>query len=517
MATIGPFFPNRGLNTSASVFTLPKDQASTFDDVIISESGITNRYKIIKLNSSATDYILSLGSWIDPSQFVGTNSPLIVAMAGTGSSAKKVMTGVLDPGLLTITLTDRSGALVFANQANGYTHGALNGIFFGFGGSLNSDPVFKITAYNGNASALGGSPPTGDCVVVVNNYVFVGRSLASSSTYSRVYWSNVGDPETWGASNFLDFRKNDGDIISALSYINNDLIIFKQRSIGKLGTIGTQTSGSVLLGPLETINTAIGCIGKYAVDRLPDGRIIFMDNNFHVQIFDGYTFTDITDPKMPEPNVQNSMNDQFYSYSSGSFVRAWPSKNLVIVRFSPYTGSQAKNYAFDYKNMSWSKWTLTESDGVPGNVCFGLATPSQNSSDARTSHMITGTTDGYLWLLDPYTTGGLTDVGGNNVSGSIVLSIQLQEGFIPRTVLIPAVLESGATLTVTIGYNGTFDGSSSSTVGTPGILWNLVDVRSRKTSMLRPYTMQIQILVTAGKTFTLYPIYISDEVMTGAR
>src|SRR5207237_8676243 len=90
----------------------------------------------------------------------------------------------------------------------------------------------------GNVASLSGTPPIGNLVTVVNNFMFISGVAANPST---VYWSNASDPQTWKAANKIDFSFSDGDIVQAIAPLGFNLVIFKRRSTGILYTQTTTT------------------------------------------------------------------------------------------------------------------------------------------------------------------------------------------------------------------------------------------------------------------------------------
>ncbi len=83
--------------------------------------------------------------------------------------------------------------------------------------------------WNGTTwSALGGSPPNGNIACVFKDRVYV---AGVTSQLSTVYFSNVGDPQTWTSYNNFNVNINDGDQIRAMAPIYDSLIIFKEFSM----------------------------------------------------------------------------------------------------------------------------------------------------------------------------------------------------------------------------------------------------------------------------------------------
>lgn len=83
--------------------------------------------------------------------------------------------------------------------------------------------------YDGTTFAdLGGSPTNGSIVTIYKDRVYVS---GASPNYSTIYYSEVGQTETWPSFNNFDVNINDGDRVIAMMPLFDSLIIFKEFSI----------------------------------------------------------------------------------------------------------------------------------------------------------------------------------------------------------------------------------------------------------------------------------------------
>lgn len=98
-------------------------------------------------------------------------------------------------------------------------------------GTNGTDAPFKWTG-SGNASALGGSPPSGKWIEYFNNYIFLSNT---SSNAERAYFSGLSDPETWDTTN--DFFTFDNEI-TGMKTFGRQLVVFKRDSIGIISGFG---------------------------------------------------------------------------------------------------------------------------------------------------------------------------------------------------------------------------------------------------------------------------------------
>ena len=78
----------------------------------------------------------------------------------------------------------------------------------------------------------------------------------------RVYFSEVGNPEGWNATNgagAVDVNINDGQLVTGIKTFFDSLVIYKQRSIHQLVGDSAPGSGGVNEFRIKPISTDLGC------------------------------------------------------------------------------------------------------------------------------------------------------------------------------------------------------------------------------------------------------------------
>lgn len=371
MAIIGPFDFRGGYCSGYEFISLPQNTgyANIMENCRFKDGYVNFRWGQRKLNA-ATNFtgntqIDSLAVWTDT-----VNAKLVCVTTNASKLLTSDITGIV-PGAINFLFNDRTGALA-ASSLSGTTntYDSLNNILVGGANSASSGVPFKVTAYNTNGAALGGSPPSADIAKQVNNFMFLSRNLSTTTTQSRVYWSNVNDPETWNAANVLDFNKNDGEPIMALGSIGTDLYIFKQNSIGRLSTVTLTVSGAVTLGPLTTVIRGVGCCGPRAIDNLPNGNIVFVSFDGKFYEFDGSTLLDHSREPFPGKDCYNS--GQFLTSNFGNFgisngvadvttcVKVTRGINEVWISYTAsYYAAGPLAFTYDFENRLWQGVSLT--------------------------------------------------------------------------------------------------------------------------------------------------------------
>lgn len=509
MTILGPFGYIGGLNKRASALTIGQDQMSDAQNVQVIYGDLYKRGGSSALNSVAFASAAAVHGLADWQTAAGQRYSIITAGTKIGQMAD-----------LGGTYTDITGSVtITSGQNNQSTFASLNNILVRCGGTTPDAPI-KWSG-TGNAAALGGSPPSGSLCVTANNFMFISGVAALPS---RVYWSNVVDAETWTSTNFADFRASDGDRVTALAEYNQNLIIFKRRSIGQLFTTSTSVSGSATLAPLNQIPASIGCVGSQCVDHLPDGRLVFLGTDGHVYIFDGTaSIQDISDAPPPTSNIQPIFDALPAGRLPFASVRVYPSKNQIWISVS--TGSSSTNstiYVYDYKLGCWM--------GSFTNIAANVMT---TSIDTRTVPMhpiviLTGNYAGVTYEQDRGTTNAEVATGYIDAYATVsVLFDSTAANFIPRSAVIFFDTSPSGNVDFNYGFNDftsvnkTMSYSQQaaggkldqfvldvSVLGGAAITRKVVPLQSNA----RAYSMQANFRNKLSDSLAVHPLYISDAI-----
>lgn len=474
---------------------------------------------VLTANISAGGPIQGLFYWQDPAQATTINTDINIIIANQKCYSEVVHTQVV---------TDVTNGKTIPAQGFG-TFDSLNGkalIAITDTSSTGYGP-FKISTYNGVLNTLGGSPPAGGYVKVVNNFAFLSGNLTGASTISRVYWSNVGDPETWTSSNFIDVNLNDGDQVVALSSIGNNLIIFKRNSTWSLSTTTTTTSGVATLGPLTCISPKYGCIGPLCVDSMPDGTIVFMSVDGHLRQTDGSIIKDISSVPFPASNMSDvfsALNFSLHPHLTVASTNVALKVDQAFSRIIFIFNSSNKSYSYDYVRMAWADITST----ITG-LFVAQTMPAVGGGIFPVLYV--GLNEGHIGYLSPEST-QIRSIANVSYSPSIVKSFILDAmgppGFVPRSIVVPLYFPNSSntygTISVSIGFDGAAVQSiaSYSLSGTTSNYYRIVApiVIRNGIAGKQPISMQVQIsAVGTGANngidpFAIEPFYFSDEGLT---
>ncbi len=220
-----------------------------------------------------------------------------------------------------------------------------------------SDAPYK---YNGTTGAvLGGSPPTCPYQAVFKNYHF----LAGNATYpSRIYYSNLDDNETWGATNFVDVYPDDGDVIIGLEVTFDSLIIFKEYGIYILfGDTPTFTTG-LTLWRIDRASTDTGTVAQGSITAIGK-NLIYISRNSGIQTFGG---TMATAEGTEVSNISSALlsKDITPTVKGLSTTRLnqaeainWDYKYICSVPNGSSTTNNL-NLVYDYAKAAWYLWNI---------------------------------------------------------------------------------------------------------------------------------------------------------------
>lgn len=146
---------------------------------------------------------------------------------------------------------------------------------------------------------MGGSPPLGKFVLFHKQRLFI---AGASAARSRVYFSDVGLPETWGALSFIDVGKGDGDSITGLAVLLDYLVITKENSVWILSGDSstnfvlrrvTDEGGCAVKQGIAFVKDTLAWLGKDGV-RLFDGARSAMGSEKITTVFSGLNKRQLT-------------------------------------------------------------------------------------------------------------------------------------------------------------------------------------------------------------------------------
>lgn len=198
-----------GMNDRYPSHLLPKGVYQYADNAIFDTNRILKRSGSAIVGTSLGAFSILGNSAFEPS---GGTKRIIACRDGTSNSQLYESTG----GAFSAIGSANLSAALQMNfvQASGYV--------FGFNGTDVVD--YDGTTVTKNRAGV----PKGKFGVWFHNYLFV---AGVSGLVNRVYWSALGNPISFGGSDYVDINANDGDEITGFGILNDELIVFKKFSI----------------------------------------------------------------------------------------------------------------------------------------------------------------------------------------------------------------------------------------------------------------------------------------------
>lgn len=330
-----------------------------------------NNVNTSALNSSAT--LTSLYASDVLSAFVATAGSKLYS--GADQAAPTDITGAL-----TITAGNQIQWAEWQFETDSYIIGT-NGV----------DSVMKWTG-SGNASVLAGSPPVGRWVQVFQNALWLANTTSEPST---LYFSDLGDPESYTADNDYKFDAP----ITGMGVLKDKLVVFKADSIGFLSGTNNQ-----ILTKIDKFIAGKGCSGGHTiVNAKIKGRDVLVFHGWDGwYAFDGsQNLISLSHPVINKYRPQSTVtqfNQARFQYACAEY---WPDYGWYICILSDGNDS-TNNFAviLDLNRFYETRegqfvphWPV---DNIPGNC---IARSKRVTS--QTNEMFFGDTTGFIYKFDP--------------------------------------------------------------------------------------------------------------------
>lgn len=212
--------------------------------------------------------------------------------------------------------------------------------------------VDPLIVYNGSNYSIANAAITAQYIKIHKNRVY-----AANKNSSTLYFSDAGVPGSFPVNNFIQINTNDGQNITGISEVLDNLIIFKDESVWiltgePLGAGNTTTIGNL---QLRQANSPVGCSAFRTIAKV-EQTLFFMHHsgiyalqNYSVQLISPFLQT----------TFQNFMNPGFISLSWGIFNSL---ENKYIVGY-PSAAATTPDSAicYDVRSKQYSLW-----DHIPG-------------------------------------------------------------------------------------------------------------------------------------------------------
>src|SRR5690606_10771504 len=187
--------------------------------------------------------------------------------------------------------------------------------------------------WDGNTFAdMGGDPPVAPLILVHKNRGFLARG-------TRIYFSDLGNMESWPALNFIDVGPGDGDQITGWAILLDSIAIFKENSIWLLQ--GDSPSNF-------TLRRVIQGTGAVSGDSL-----VFAKNTIGFLYRDGYYFFDGVRTQIASDKVDKSFKALNQRQLALTTAVVWDNKVYLA---APEGNANYNNVVlvFDLLRVAWT-------------------------------------------------------------------------------------------------------------------------------------------------------------------
>lgn len=200
-----------------------------------------------------------------------------------------------------------------------------------------TDTVFK---WDGTTATDVAAVPTGKYIDHIHNrFVVAGKS----SNPSRLYFSDVADYETWGATSYLDIDLDAGGIITGVKVAQDRVFIFKSNGVYTWDGIATISSSVV-----KVANK--GCVSHRSIVVLPDETLMYLAQDGIYNL--AYSFGATKLSQKIQPTFEAFESDLF-SNACGVYYN-----NKYWLAFTGDNGTYNDTVlAFDLRHGAWIRHT----------------------------------------------------------------------------------------------------------------------------------------------------------------
>lgn len=364
-----------GMNDRLPSHELPPGVFQLLDNVLIADNKIVKRPGNTGSTAIAGSQTMLGGTTFERSN--GTKSQIICLNGASNAQLYESTNGVTFSAIGTANLT-KDAPMNFVQASDR---------ILGFNGTDVVD--YDGTTVTKNRAGV----PLGKFGFWFHNYLFVAGVTGNTS---RLYWSDLGTPTTFTSSNFIDINANDGDSITGINTINDELMVFKNNSVWSIGgwsgatfnatTIAGQNTTARLFGFGTPSHRSIVAAGKNLY------YLSFVGGIPHIRMLERTVYGNVIDAGVVSYEMEGTLNGVNKSqlakvagiYDGKYCYWAFPNgsnttNNLVVIVWHDKLYQTAQG-----QMRSWIKW----SSGLTPDTFF-LSTISGRAkvywTDASTS------------------------------------------------------------------------------------------------------------------------------------
>lgn len=268
---------------------LPKGVFASITNAYVDNNKLYKRGGTTIFGATLGAFLLNGGAAFEP---VGGTKQVVVSRNGASNAQLYNSTGGAFSAIGSANLTN-STPVNFVQAAN---------YLFGFNGVEVVD--YDGTTVTKNRAGI----PIGTFAFWFHNYLFVGGVAGNPN---RLYWSDLGNPISFTGANFIDINANDGDILTGLGALNDQLIVFKNYSIWSIdGWTGASFSTTTIAGQnTQSKSISVGTPSHQSIVAV--GRdlyfLSFLGNIPHIRKLQQTVFAKTIDAGVQSDEIETTM------------------------------------------------------------------------------------------------------------------------------------------------------------------------------------------------------------------
>jgi hypothetical protein len=244
---------------------------------------------------------------------------------------------------------------LYLSNAGGATSYAGSIIATGSGVPIQTDTLVRATG-SGDAnisyenSTVNANITSAKFVKQYNNYLFWANVTVGTVSYkTRIYWSNIEDPNSVSADSWIEVGYRDGQQITGIKVLGQSLVIYKERSIYQLYFTGDSDVPFILPGGGKMVASS-GCIAPFSIQDI-DGGHVFLGH-------DGLYTNDGTNIQKISYRIQTTLDNLNTTYLPNSVSNIYKIKNKYMMACCSGGASTADTIiVWDWYNNAFSVYS----------------------------------------------------------------------------------------------------------------------------------------------------------------
>jgi hypothetical protein len=203
-------------------------------------------------------------------------------------------------------------------------------------------------------------------------YVLSAGSRMWYAVNSTLYWSNIDEPEHVYSLNYQTFDPLDGDIITGIAALNNNIIVFKRKKMWLVDMYSTSVVDGVAQISKQPVSRQYGAFAPNSIQVTGEQNSVIFLSEEGVLKWDGASgFTNIS------KNRINTVISEYMKYGSGELIDSmyYPERkeyHLLLYYRSTDTISAQRHFVYSLEADGWTEDVMVATNGTPVyETCLG--------------------------------------------------------------------------------------------------------------------------------------------------